>query len=157
RHIAPFQRIADILPRLDLVKVGQRDLAGPIALGLDVVPRRKVLSVAAQHDHVNVGIVGSGCPPGVEFAQQFGVLRVGRLWAVEAYRRDLLRPLVLHELLFHDSSQSGRLMAAKPTVAIAAISLSLPRNISTCTTTDRLPVRRIRATARAGPTVTGRR
>ena len=47
--------------------------------------------------------------------------------------------------------------AAKLIVAVAASSLSSPRWMSTCTTTERLPVRRILATARAGPTLIGRR
>src|SRR5581483_6861087 len=58
---------------------------------------------------------------------------------------------------FQRDSPLSRSITAKLTVAVAASSSSTLRKMSTCATRDRRPARRIRGTARAKPSRTGRR
>ena len=65
------------------------------SIAAQVVTRREVLSVGAQHDHRHLGIFGGSGPCGVEFVEQFGILRVGGLGAVQRDGADAVGDLIV--------------------------------------------------------------
>jgi hypothetical protein len=54
-----------------------------------------VFAVGAQHDHRHLGIFGGAGPCGVEFVEQFGILRVGGLGAVQRDGADAVGDLIV--------------------------------------------------------------